>query len=93
MDTLKNFVGGCPKGSFCRVRDFVAAFRAALPAADRPRWGRGRIIGEMSALGYRVGYLTGNTSYFSGIGLSMQLDTDGRLSVVVADGPLTAAVA
>ena len=47
----------------------------------------------MSALGYRVGYLTGNTSYFSGIGLSMQLDTDGRLSVVVADGPLTAAVA
>ena len=92
MDKLKDFIGGCPKGSFCRVRDFVAAFRA-LPAADRPRWGRGRIIGEMAGLGYRVGLDASNAAFFTGIGLPMQVDADGRLTVAVAGSPLTAAVA
>jgi hypothetical protein len=93
MNTLKNFVGACPQGSFCRVRDFVAAFRAALPAGERPRWGRGRIIAEMAALGYRMGLDASNAAFFTGIGLPMQVDADGRLTVALADGPLAAAVA
>ena len=92
MNTLKNFACDAPRGGSpgSGISSQHSGLRCRLAS---PRWGRGRIIAEMAALGYRMGLDASNAAFFTGIGLPMQVDADGRLTVALADGPLAAAVA
>ena len=39
------------------LKAFVRRLQQAIPAADRPAWGRGRVISELSRRGYEIGVI------------------------------------
>ncbi len=77
---LTDFVAHCTTGPVASapVAAFIRAFRASLPAEERPKWTRTRIIAELSRQ-YQVGTIAG-VAYLAGVGLPYVV-RDGQLAV------------
>ena len=81
--SLRLFLDTCHKGPALRtpVKAFLAAFRAALPAAEQGRWPRSRLLVELTAAGLPVGYV-GGVACVGGLSLNQPAGfavKDGRL--------------
>jgi hypothetical protein len=79
---LDRFVTSCPRSpaASCNVRQFVAAFRAAIAPADRRAWSRTRVVAELSRAGYAIGADRHGRACIVGVGLALTV-RDGRLAI------------
>jgi hypothetical protein len=82
---LNTFVTSCHRSPAARVpvAEFLKAFRLAHPEAVTA-WPRGRVVAELAAAGYRIGYDRRQVAWI--IGLSVDdgptwtvRESDGRL--------------
>ena len=82
---LNTYIDRCHRSPAARVpvAAFVKAFRAAYPDAAGT-WPRGRIVAELGAAGYRIGYDRRGVAWIAGLAVDAGpawtvRESDGRL--------------